>query len=108
MDVYSCGVVLFIMLVGRKPWDDEDSATLAYAVAHAADAPGFRDRRFRGLSREAQVGAAVWDEGALCPVILRTPPVRRASAAGASEGSAAGKFEARDPLLLGHTQRRRA
>ena len=54
MDVYSCGVLLFVLLVGRKPWDDDDSATLAYAVKRTADAPGLRDRRFRALSRDAQ------------------------------------------------------
>lgn len=54
MDIYSCGVLLFVMLVGRKPWDPEDSMSLQYAVAHGADAPGFKDKRFASLSQDAQ------------------------------------------------------
>lgn len=54
MDVYSLGVLLFIMLVGRKPWDAQRSHTLAYAVQPTSEAPGLRDPVFTGLSAPAQ------------------------------------------------------
>lgn len=54
MDVYSLGVLLFIMLVGRKPWDAQRSHTLAYAVQPTCEAPGLRDPVFTGLSAPAQ------------------------------------------------------
>lgn len=54
MDVYSLGVLLFVMLVGRKPWDAQRSHTLAYAVQHMSEAPGLHDPVFLGLSAPAQ------------------------------------------------------
>eukprot|EP00878_Enallax_costatus_P043266 GHUV01051139.1.p2 GENE.GHUV01051139.1~~GHUV01051139.1.p2 ORF type:complete len:139 (+),score=40.21 GHUV01051139.1:249-665(+) len=54
MDVYSLGVLLFIMLVGRKPWDAQRSHTLQYAVEATADAPGLQDQVFTALSPAAQ------------------------------------------------------
>lgn len=54
MDVYSLGVLLFVMLVGRKPWDAQRSHTLQYAVEATADAPGLQDPIFTALSPAAQ------------------------------------------------------
>lgn len=54
MDVYSLGVLLFIMLVGRKPWDAQRSHTLAYAVQRTCEAPALRDPVYCGLSAPAK------------------------------------------------------
>ncbi|KAI8466231.1 MAG: hypothetical protein J3K34DRAFT_524685 [Monoraphidium minutum] len=54
MDIYSCGVLLFVMLVGRRPWDGPDSASLQYAVQRVDAAPGLRDRRYGALGPEAR------------------------------------------------------
>lgn len=54
MDVYSMGVLLFVMLVGRKPWDAQRSHTLAYAVQPTREAPGLRDPVFGALSAPAK------------------------------------------------------
>jgi serine/threonine protein kinase len=51
MDVYSLGVLLFVMLVGRKPWDSQRSHTLQYAVYSTAEAPGLADPGFLALSQ---------------------------------------------------------
>ena len=45
MDVFSLGVVLFIMLVGRKPFNIADSESLAYVHLELDTAPGLRDAR---------------------------------------------------------------
>ena len=45
MDVFSLGVVLFIMLVGRKPFSVRQCEDLSYAHLQLADAPGFNDPR---------------------------------------------------------------
>jgi serine/threonine protein kinase len=54
MDIYSLGVLLFVMLVGRKPWDSQRSHTLQYAVAATAEAPGLADPGFLALSQPAR------------------------------------------------------
>lgn len=54
MDVYSLGVLLFVMLVGRKPWDAQRSHTLQYAIQATADAPGLADPVFAALSPTAK------------------------------------------------------
>eukprot|EP00775_Hariotina_reticulata_P011223 gene11221-11372_t len=54
MDVYSLGVLLFIMLVGRKPWGAQHSHTLEYAVQQSDDAPGLADPAYQGLSPAAK------------------------------------------------------
>ena len=45
MDVFSLGVVLFIMLVGRKPFSVKQCECLSYADIRLADAPGLADAR---------------------------------------------------------------
>ena len=54
MDVFSMGVMLFIMLVGRKPFQLEDSEKLRYAKMSLSDAPGLKDPRWLDLSPDAK------------------------------------------------------
>jgi len=54
MDVFSMGVLLFIMLVGRKPFNIEDSEKLRYAKMGLAAAPGLKDPRWLDLSPDAK------------------------------------------------------
>ena len=54
MDVYGLGVLLFIMLVGRKPYDSNQSESLEYAVVPIKDAPGMKDPRWLDLSPDAK------------------------------------------------------
>jgi hypothetical protein len=54
MDVFSMGVLLFIMLVGRKPFNIVDSEKLAYARMELKDAPGLKDPRWLDLSPDAK------------------------------------------------------
>jgi serine/threonine protein kinase len=71
MDVYSLGVLLFIMLVGKKPWDAQRNHTLAYAVQCTCEAPGLSDGVFVGLSAPAKQ-LLMW--------MLHEDPSRRPSA----------------------------
>lgn len=48
MDVFSLGIVLFIMLVGRKPFNIKECENLTYCNINIRDAPGLQDAR-RGL-----------------------------------------------------------
>ena len=54
MDVYGLGVLLFIMLVGRKPYDSNQSESLQYATIPVKDAPGMKDPRWLDLSPDAK------------------------------------------------------
>ena len=54
MDVYGLGVMLFIMLVGRKPYDLNQSESLEYANIPIKDAPGLKDPRWLDLSPDAK------------------------------------------------------
>jgi serine/threonine protein kinase len=46
MDVFSAGVILFILLVGRKPFHLKDSSTLAYTLKPLSSAPGLQSPRY--------------------------------------------------------------
>lgn len=45
MDVFSMGVLLFVMLVGRKPFNIRQTERLQYAFMRLAEAPWFQDPR---------------------------------------------------------------
>lgn len=54
MDIYGLGALLFIMLVGRKPYDLQQCEKLTYHGIPIEEAPGLQDGRFRRLSPEAK------------------------------------------------------
>ena len=45
MDIFSLGIVLFIMLVGRKPFNIKDIEHLAYCNMDIHEGPGLQDSR---------------------------------------------------------------
>ena len=54
MDVFSLGVLMFILLVGRKPFNVEETSNLSYGKINLMDAPGFEDARWKALSIDAK------------------------------------------------------
>jgi calcium/calmodulin-dependent protein kinase I len=54
MDVFAMGVLLFIMLVGRKPFNAQQSEKLQYARLTLSAAPGLKDPRWLDLSPDAK------------------------------------------------------
>lgn len=46
MDVFAAGVVLFVLLVGRKPFNIADSESLSYCHMDLAACPGMQDNRY--------------------------------------------------------------
>ncbi|CAL8466722.1 g6258 [Coccomyxa elongata] len=54
MDVFSLGIVLFIMLVGRKPFNIKECENLTYCNIDIKDAPGLQDARWQDLSEPAK------------------------------------------------------
>jgi len=54
MDIYGLGVLLFVMLVGRKPWDIDQCEKLKYHNIPLSQAPGLRDPRWLDLSPDAK------------------------------------------------------
>lgn len=45
MDIYSLGTVLFILLVGRKPFNLKQTQDLSYCKLSLQEAPGLQDAR---------------------------------------------------------------
>ena len=45
MDMYALGVILFVMLVGRKPFNVKDCEELTYIRIPISDAPGLQVRQ---------------------------------------------------------------
>ena len=45
MDVFAVGVVLFVLLVGRKPFNIADSESLSYCHMDLESCPGMQDNR---------------------------------------------------------------
>lgn len=54
MDMYGLGVLLFVMLVGRKPWDIQQCERLEYHGIPVKNAPGLKDPRWLDLSPDAK------------------------------------------------------
>jgi len=54
MDIFGMGVLLFIMLVGRKPFNIAESENLKYGKMSLAEAPGLKDPRWLDLSPDAK------------------------------------------------------
>ena len=54
MDIYGLGVLLFVMLVGRKPWDIDQCEKLKYHNIPLSQAPGLKDPRWLDLSPDAK------------------------------------------------------
>lgn len=54
MDMYAAGVVLFILLVGRKPYNVAECEDLSYCHIDISKAPGLQDPRWQALSEPAK------------------------------------------------------
>ena len=51
MDVFAVGVVLFVLLVGRKPFNISDSESLSYVHMDLEQCPGMQDPRWASSSK---------------------------------------------------------
>ncbi|KAG2489465.1 hypothetical protein HYH03_012101 [Edaphochlamys debaryana] len=54
LDVYALGVVLFVMLTGRKHFNNAEIKNMTYLNRSIKDAPGLQDERFLSLSEPAK------------------------------------------------------
>lgn len=49
MDVFAVGVIIFVILVGRKPFNIADSESLSYVHMNLHQCPGMQDPRYISL-----------------------------------------------------------
>eukprot|EP00192_Tetraselmis_astigmatica_P005061 CAMPEP_0117662494 /NCGR_PEP_ID=MMETSP0804-20121206/8081_1 /TAXON_ID=1074897 /ORGANISM="Tetraselmis astigmatica, Strain CCMP880" /LENGTH=477 /DNA_ID=CAMNT_0005469393 /DNA_START=171 /DNA_END=1605 /DNA_ORIENTATION=- len=54
MDIWSLGVMLFVMLCGRMPYSHEQIENLYYPEIDIRRSPGYKSTRFRNLSQPAK------------------------------------------------------
>lgn len=54
MDIFALGMMLFVMLVGRHPFNVTESENLAYCHMDLLAAPGLQDKRWLDLSPAAK------------------------------------------------------
>lgn len=73
MDVFAVGVVLFVLLVGRKPFNIADSESLSYCHMDLESCPGIQDSRSGHMmpSPAQRLVCAKPSQGSLlCPVTI--------------------------------------
>lgn len=78
MDMFSLGVLLFVMLTGRKPMTSEQARTLTYSKMNAHEYPKMASWAWKRLSTDAQK---------LVLRLLELRPEKRITASQARSGS---------------------
>ena len=71
MDIYSLGVLLFVMLTGHKPMKSEEARNLTYHKYEAYDYPKMSSWTWKRLSKSAQ---------SLVLALMERNPLKRLSA----------------------------